>query len=179
MPLLKPTGDILTGTTRAKIIYNNSTRSWPDQEIWSSWYEVGTTASGSVTCAWFSGGNVDHYDTGGHERVRFRYSSKGRVHWRGIMKNISGTTLAAGFGVVGCNIVDTTSVPKPVDDNRMIYGVSSAKADMGGYSGTVVRYNLAPYTYHHLLQMAVHDNTAMPAGAWFAIDGIASFSADT
>lgn len=182
MPLLNEAADLHIGSTRADVAYQNGVQVWPNPEIWSAWMMVASDgASTTADKSWFDTSRAVNYDTGGHEMMRWRYSNKGRVHYRGIMKAV--IALSAGWTIVGTNIVGSSTIPMPpktVDDYRMVYGVSGAKADMGGYGGTTVRYNISPWAaYHHGLQIAVHDASAIAAGAWFAIDAIFSFAADT
>lgn len=177
MPLLNDADEVMLGTARVHRIYLGSTLVWPKQiETWSPWYMVGDAVA-AAPCAWFAGGVVHNYDTGGHEQARFRYSNLGRVHWRGIMKNVSGAAFGAGTAIAGCNISDP-NVPKPVDDNRMGSGPGGTAYSPvmgGGY----VRFDAGPYQYHHLLKVANTDAATIGAGVWFAIDTIYAFAADT
>lgn len=175
MPLLHTADEVLKGSSRVDKVYKGSTLIWPPTtgETWSPWYEVGFAVA-AAPCAWF-GQYVTHYDSGGHEKVRFRYSNLGRVHWRGIMRSLA--DLSAGYGTIGCNINDP-NVPKPAEDHRM-----GAGPDSPGYAptwgGGFARFDAAPYAYHHLITLAHVTAAVIPNGSWFAIDTIYAFAADT
>jgi hypothetical protein len=175
MPLLNDADEVYKGSVRVDRVYLGNTMVWPKVETWSPWYEVGTVVAAAPS-AWFAGGQADHYDAGGHERVRFRYSNLGRVHWRGIMKNIAAGAMASGTVVIGCNINDP-NVPAPASDTRMGAGPSGTAYSPvwgGGYG----RFDAQAYSpYHHKLAFANVDAVAVASGGWFAIDTIFVFSA--
>lgn len=177
MPLLNDADEVYKGSVRVDRVYKGDTLVWPKVETWSPWYAVGTTVQAAPS-AWFAGGIVDNYDAGTHEQVRFRYSNLGRVHWRGIMKNISASPLSAGAAVIGCNI-DDPNVPAPDQDNRMVCGPSGTTYLPAPYGGGFARFDAQPYAYHHLLVVANVDAATIASGMWFAIDGIFAFSGDS
>lgn len=177
MPLLNDADEVYKGTVRVNRIYMGTTLVWPKIETWSAWYEVGTAVAGAPS-AWFATG-FDHYDTGAHERARFRYSNLGRVHWRGIMRNSTGAAAAAGALIITCNINDAL-VPDPVGITRMQAGPSGTAYASVLWGGGFTRFDAQPNaTYHHQLVVANVDATAIANGGWFAIDGIFAFSENT
>lgn len=176
MGLINEQDDIYYNGVRLDRVYAGDTMVWPQVEVWSPWVEVGHSVLPAPS-AWFAGGIVDHYDAGDHEHVRFRYSSLGRVHWRGIMKNISGADLGAGAAVIGCNI-DDPNVPKPGVCFRMGSGPAGT-AYSPVFGGGYTRFDAHPYDYHHLLKVAHVAAAPIGPGMWFAIDTIYAFSADS
>jgi hypothetical protein len=179
MPLLNDADEVYKGSVRVDRVYKGDTLVWPKVETWSAWYEVTNSSAGPHPSAWFAAGIADHYDAGGHERVRFRYSNLGRVHWRGIMKNINAGALASGQAVIGCEITDP-NVPAPNQDTRMTSGPSGTAYAPALWGGGFARYDAQPYASgHHLLVVANVDAVAIASGVWFAIDGIFAFSGDS
>jgi hypothetical protein len=175
VPLLNDADEVYKGAVRVDRVYKGTTLVWPKVETWSPWYMVGDAVL-AAPAAWFAAGISHNYDTGAHEQTRWRYSNLGRVHYRGLMKNVSASTLAAGTFIIGCNINDP-NVPKP-GDLRMGSGVG-AQAYAGVWNGGFFRYDAAAYEYHHKVNLAAQDAVAIPVGSWFAIDHIFAFSADT
>lgn len=172
MPLLNDADDVMVGTVRADRVYLGNTLVWPREELWSAWMEV-QAVQGAAPSAWFNSG-IEHYDTGSHQRVMWRYSlNTKRVQITGLAR----ATRAFAYGeAVMWFDVSTAIIPKATTA-QMSHGIASPDTT-ALWGGSFMRYDVNAHASVHSTVSVLYQGTTFPGG-WLEFDCTYSFGEET